>query len=402
MRRLALAVALLVSVLPNAAIAKNKSRTPVTAEIKNLEASPQELRIRVRALVRPTLGIIEESADQILRSTSDPVARRAVLVWKIEATTTILSAMLRTDPVLALADAWGYVFQIQDLLALPEMQAKYGDLLPRAPEALAHIDKQFREFVTELLSEAAAESFASRVRVWAERHPIEGALYRRPSMDSAVAATLATSSGGGGMFSALGNLDESMADVMARIDLYTMYVPRLARWEAELAADDMLRGVDAQALAAEFERLTRAVDRLAVVAESASDIVARERGAALDGVRAEREAVVADLRAERRAVLEALQQERIAALAEVEAIAQRLADRSGGPLHAAVQTELDDLVVGVEEMRKRLMVDAGMTLNDVVDHAFVRAIQLLLVSAVLVALVLVVYVYVLRGRIAGP
>ena len=87
-----------------------KSRTPVTSSIKKLQVSPQELRIRVRALIRPTLGIVEEAADRDLRETTDPVIRRGAILWKIETTTTLLSAMLRNDPVLALADAWGYAF----------------------------------------------------------------------------------------------------------------------------------------------------------------------------------------------------------------------------------------------------------------------------------------------------
>ena len=52
---------------------------------------------------------------------------------------------------------------------------------------------------------------------------------------------------------------------MTRMDLYTMYLPRLARWEAALAADDLAHGIDAGRLSAEFERLTKAMDRIAAV-----------------------------------------------------------------------------------------------------------------------------------------
>ena len=76
--------------------------------------------------VRPTLGIIEENADRIIANTSDPAVRRGAMILKIEMTTTMLAAMLRSDPVLALADAWGYVLQVEDGLARPELQARYG------------------------------------------------------------------------------------------------------------------------------------------------------------------------------------------------------------------------------------------------------------------------------------
>ena len=383
-------------------LAKSKSRTPVTSSVKGLEMSPEELRVRVRALIRPTLGIIEESADRIIANTSDPAVRRGALTLKIEMTTTMLAAMLRSDPVLALADAWGYVLQAEDGLERPDLQAKYGQSAARASEALALVDKQFRDFVAGVQAGPFAEKFASAVRRWADGHPIEGALYRRPSIDSQVAELLA-SSGADGVFAALGNLDETVADVMTRMDLYTMYLPRLARWEAELAADDLTRGVDARTLSTDFERFTMAIDRIATVAETAPDLMARERGAVLDAVRGERLRLLDAVREERLALLEAVHKERIATLHEVELIAQRLIDRSGPPLHDAVRADMEEFVKSVEEMRKRLMVETGEALDRVVDHAFFRLVELLLVCAGLVALGLVLRSLLLhrRGRPRG-
>ena len=396
--------------------AQDKSRTPATSIVKDLKMSQEELRVRVRALIRPTLGLIEESADRIIANTSDPLVRREAIVLKIEMTTTMLAAMLRSDPLLALADAWGYVLQVKELLSRPGVEAKYGQAANKASEALAVADAQFRDFVSGIQPGPFAESFAAAVRQWADRHPIKGALSRRPSMDSAVAKMIA-SSGGGGVFSALGSLEETTADVMMRMDLYTMYLPRLARWEAELAADDLTRGVDVRTLSAEFERLTGAVDRLAAVAETAPDLVERERTAVLNAVQAERLAVLDGVQKERIAILqeievvvqrlgdrsgapllEAVRKERVATLREIEAIAQRLGDRSGAPLHEAVQADLRELTKNVEEMRRRLMVEAREALEGVVDHAFLRLGQLLLLCAVLVALGLVFRGFLLRRK----
>ncbi len=372
-----------------------KSRTPVTSSAKKLRMSPQELRIRVRALIRPTLGIVEEAADRSLRETTDPTVRRGAVVWKIEATTTLLSAMLRNDPVLALADAWGYAFQVESLLARPEVAARYGKNAPDASAAMALIRAEFRAFAASVQDDATAASFEATVRQWADRNPVEGALYRRPSIDSDVAAVLA-SSGGGGAFAALGNLDETTSDVMTRMDLYTVYLPRLARWEAELAVDDLAQGIDPKGLIADVDRVTRAADRIATVAEGVPDLAARERAAALDAVRAERLAATRDLQGERRAVVEAIRQERIATLEEVEAIAQRLLDRSSGPLDDAVRKDVTELVQAVEAMRKRLMEDIGVTLNRVVDHAFLRLVELLLIAAALGVVGLLLCIRLLR------
>jgi hypothetical protein len=72
-----LAVLAIMSCLPATdLLAKSTSCTPVTSTVKGLEMSPEELRVRVRALVRPMLGIIEENTDRIIVETSDPVVRR--------------------------------------------------------------------------------------------------------------------------------------------------------------------------------------------------------------------------------------------------------------------------------------------------------------------------------------
>ena len=77
-------------------LAKGVTSQPLPSSVKGIKMSPQELRIRIRAPIRPILGTIEEGADRIIAETSDPVVRRGALVMKIEMSTTILSAMLRS------------------------------------------------------------------------------------------------------------------------------------------------------------------------------------------------------------------------------------------------------------------------------------------------------------------
>lgn len=381
---LALAVVACLCAGSDPAWAKKKSNAPVMSAVKKLDMSPQELRIRVRALIRPTLGIVEQTADRGLRDITDPTLRRGILSWKIESTTILLSTMLRTDPVLALADAWGYAFQVENLLARPETAARYAAFAPESSAAMALIRSKFRAFWEGLQTGLAADKPEERIRGWADRNPIEGALYRRPPMDSAFASVLADAQGGGA-FAALGSLEETTSDVLTRMDLYTMYLPRLARWEGELAVDDLAQGVDPKALLDDLHRVTHAVDRLVTVAEAVPETV-----------RSERLAATRDIQAERRAVIEAVRQERIATLEAVEKMAQRLVDRSSEPLNTAVRKDLEELVVQVESMRKNLISEAEDSLDRVVDHAFVRALELLLIAAGLAAVGVVLWSLIFR------
>jgi len=63
-----------------------------------------------------------------------------------------------------------------------------------------------------------------------------------------------------------------------------------------------------------------------------------------------------------------------------------------------VRADLKDLVESVEKMRGRLIAESGETLVLIVDHAFFRLVQLLLICAGLVALGLVLYICFFRRR----
>jgi hypothetical protein len=103
-------------------------------------------------------------------------------------------------------------------------------------------------------------------------------------MDSAVAKTLAKPASKGA-FAALNRLNETTTDVMTRMDLYTMYLPRLTRWEAELIVDDLTRGVDPRKMSSEFARLTEATSHIASITEMAPEEMKKERIAILEGIK---------------------------------------------------------------------------------------------------------------------
>jgi len=384
-----LAIALLATASPRLGLAAaSASSIPVTASATARDISPKELRIRVRALIRPVLGTVEESADEIRAATGDPVVRRGALVLKIETTTTFLAALLRSDPVLALADAWAYARQVEGELARPEMRTKFGESASRAAAAMAQVQGQLRDFAASVQGVDAADSLESAVHQWADANPIKGALYRRPAMDSAVAAQLAAA-GGRGIFSRLRNVEETAADVTIRSDLYTMYVPRLARWEAELAADDLGRGLDPAALSEDFARLAKAMDRVATVAETAPEMargidpqalsieftrLARAIDRMATGVQA-----APEMAANLERVASAM--ERLAAVAE-EAPALTARERTAA-FQALGQERLATLA-DMERLRRRLVVESEQELDRVVDHAFYRLVVLLVIGAPLV------------------
>jgi hypothetical protein len=73
--------------------------------------------------------------------------------------------------------------------------------------------------------------------------------------------------------------------------------------------------------------------------------------------------------------------ERALVLEEVEAIAQRLLESSGAPVRAAVREDLEALLTAAGRARDPLIAELEASLERFVDHAFYRALQLLLAAA---------------------
>ncbi len=400
MRRLALALTLAALVVPLGGCFPRRDardKAPVTAGATNLRMSPAELRIRVRSQIRPVLGLVEDGVDEILEARPSAEIRRLALIVKIEATSTLLTALLREDPLLALADAWGYVIQLQDFAARPETLERHGEFAVEAGAIAGRIDRFLFAFANGIQEDLPAHDFEKTLREWAAENPIEGSVRRRPGVEESIADLLAVP-GRRGTFAAIENLEETTEELMARLDLYTTYLPRLARWEVELTLVDLAGDIDTTEVVADVEQIGDAADRIAGAAEVLAGVVGDDPEGLLEALRSERLAVTDDLRSGREAVLDALRAERVATLAEVEAIASRLAEQAGGPIREAFRAESDRMIEGVEEMRTRLIDDAGAVLAEVVDHAFIRALQLLLIAAALLAVGVVLYARFLRPR----
>ena len=71
---------------------------------KELSVTPNQIRLRMRALVQPFTGEIEQSADAIGAGTKDISVKRAAIRWKIEAVPALRTALFQPNPFTAVLD----------------------------------------------------------------------------------------------------------------------------------------------------------------------------------------------------------------------------------------------------------------------------------------------------------
>lgn len=320
MRSCALAIALLTACATGGATSGGLRRL-------DSESAFAEVRIRVRALAPPLSGELELLADRLARAVGDdPRLRAETLRIKIDGIPMMQAALFRPDPVVALVDAWAFLAQLEDrvLVLAPSSEAgrvALGEMRAR----LVEMEARFQAIWDELEVGPAR----AKVHEWASRHPIERLATRASPVE--LFAGLEPSSWRLGEIAA--TLHEETRDLAARIDLQTQWLPKAARWQAELLLLEVRMDPALNPVPPEFLATSVQVSELA---RRFPGLIEAERELALAGLRTERLAFEQYATGEREVLLLALERERGRAFADAQVVLNRTVDRAFDRVDALV------------------------------------------------------------------
>jgi hypothetical protein len=339
----------------------------------------------------PLSGMIEEGADTLLETSDDPVTRIAGLRWKTNGIPAVQAALFNPDPLAALLDTWALMAQMRLLFedgagaGLPESQRA------AALATIGRMETQIEALVREVDRPGGFERARASVYRWAEANPIDLYVTSRPSTAAELAAL--TAEADPGIRNAIGGLTLGMGDVWARLDTYAAWMPKQARWQAELLVERVLAGEDAGGALSDFTRLTDAIDDIAATVQDAPGLVTGEREAILSSLREERIAAFETLDREFLAAVDAILERRIltaegAIGREREAVLEAVTAERVAVLEAirqeriATVRDLESVLGGLDEA----------SLRGLVDHLFVRLLELLAIIGVLGLVGMLLYV----------
>ncbi len=325
-----------------------------------------DLRAMSNVLAISVPGTIEVTADEIVAQSPNAATRRRALLWKIEVIPAFYQALFYADPMAAALDAWSLSIQLENAVSTPTGAEQLGALQPVAIEATHKIRMQIETAArTTAKSPEGFERAKATVERWAQEHPIAGPISSRPS----ILPELTRMAAGGldiSVFQVVADLPASLADLAARMDIYAAYLPKAARWQAELMADDFEgRGEVQRALAtlASVEKLT----------ERANDLLSPT------GIRTTLDTATGQVRAERVAALASIDQQRVETLAYV--TSERVAAL------ADIDRERVALMQQVDELRRKALSDVDDVAARIIRRGAVAVAILLVLAAGLALLV---------------
>jgi len=351
---------------------------------KNVKSSAAELSSRNQSLLALYSAEIESAADQIMANSSTPAVRRQALVWKAEAIPAMQTSLLRTDPLGAVVDSWAFIAQMKTYMAQPAVKQGWGESYPVVEQTLNRMQGQMEQVVKHAAPSADMNVLQQKIDTWAQAHPIQVSLSGRESADADLVRNLEQSALGAR--ASLNAIVESIGDLTARLDSYNAYLPKAARWQAELMISDLASSPEAGAAMANAATLSRTLAKTSDTLEHAPDFVREMQKTTLADLEGQRLAGQAFLQGERKAVLDAVDRERMATMAGLRG--ERLAataDLRGERqiIMGTLQQQEAKVMSDLDVARQRALVDFDSRSRGLIDHFFLRALELTIFVLVL-------------------
>lgn len=364
-------------------------------ESPSAKISSRQLRIVLDDLVLQYSSLVELAADQIIAANNDPQVCKNAIMWKMNGIASCFQAASRRDPLGAYFDIWILNKQSLALFNTPRESQLFGESQEIAISATQEIEIILAQ-VLDLIGEdlPVNEDFAT---AFADEHPINNLYFKRASITANYNKYIdSVKIKEPELLGIVGDIDQQLDQLQRLSSMYAEFLPKQARWNGELMLMETLRS---NAVIASLQNMNLAANGVATIANTTQSIpflVERERNLLNDAITEERIATMKSLDRMRSETLNSFRQERIAVMEQIESERETVLNAVAKQRIAATNdlkqlgenslTMMDQVV----DSKIDNIAQHGSTL---IDHGFLRLIQLLGVIAALTLLLVPVLLH---------
>jgi hypothetical protein len=305
------------------------------------------------------ISAVEQRADEIANSESDPRIVASALRWKIGAALESQRAAMRMSPQMSLLDTWALALQMKAFLSPGNAGgALFGSRQEAALSIANELDEDARTLAGNLIPPRELDKDRAFVERYAGEHPLTSLDFVRASV-----VELWTQSQGVDvkLVDSLGTIPEAMADVSDRLTISSEALASQAMWRTQLALRDS--GYSGNDIRSALRQLDDRLSKVSATAENAPqlmhdavadvrrsvfealDRIDKSSATMIDKLRVEREALTDDLHTERDTVLTAADTQRKALAEDVSRIADQVVKSSGEQVRSLAREVLLLLIV---------------------------------------------------------
>ena len=234
MRLRLLSLAILMGVIfktgPFKAHAQKKDKTFNKVE-QSLDT--RAIRTRTNELFTRFIGNLEEVADGIFLSTTDPALANRSLIWKISAASAAQHAFFDNDPIIAVLDAYAFAEQQRQFF----LNGAGNDLFKDHQKEVLQLSNDIHMDVEEIILKSCEEvdtscEILTSINQWATKNKIESLYYNRRSIIEDMADLPGAFKHGIGK--SMVEMAESVQDMSSRMNILSQTLPKQMRWEMQL------------------------------------------------------------------------------------------------------------------------------------------------------------------------
>ncbi|MEM7137642.1 MAG: hypothetical protein AAF500_13735 [Myxococcota bacterium] len=309
--------------------------------------------------------LVTKCANEILEQDIDEETLRRALMWRLYAAPQARTAAFNQDPLAGLIELWALAGQQAEYFTQGDGHMFFGEPYPCVERTALQLYAEAEAITENVLEPREFASMKARVDRWVDEHPIEGALFVRPTAQAGLAALVGRDIEGG--LKAVGSMEETLRDLNDRIAILSVQLPTEARWQA----DYLVRELFAEHVAGSAKSVVDTLRPISLLPERIQSTISEQTTRLLAGITREREAVFAAFEVERDLFVEALDRERVS-------------------LFESVDTEIDETLEQLEEV--------GLGL---IDHFFERLIGVLIAMGIFVFILVAIVVGALSRRTRG-
>jgi hypothetical protein len=294
-------------------------------------------------------AMIEETGDEILLRADTPLLRKHALLWKIEGTAAFQQAFYRPDAFEAAVATYTLAVQIEQWVQRGEGSSYFGEAQPIAVDGARRIRRDIEGAALDISRDPkATRARLEQLAEWAREHPIDERFTNRPSVRPVLSQMASTEKLG--TSDVLSGLTGSLTDFGSRVDAYAVTLPKVIRWQSELAAIELSEADTGKLALATLQMSNHLLARVDdLTSQEGMERISRT---AENALLRERVAVLADLDRQRRELLDNVDEQRVATLADV--------DRKIGEALATADAIRARTLAGVEDVATRTLWRAAL------------------------------------------
>ena len=311
-------------------------RTQLMEKFSPENVTAFDIRIRLNNFAALLCTSIENSADEIARNSDDPLVKENALLWKMNAIPAGYSALFSNDPLAAGIDTWAFTMQMSEYFNSGQGKDLFGSYQYLAVNTSITLEEQLKEYLIEFNNDSLELRIKEdKVKEFSKNNPINDiSFYRKsvlPHLDNILSKKDLS------LVQSLGTIEQSIDDFRTGLTIYSAYLPKQTRWQAELLVNQSLADHRIDTVVNDFSAITRAVERLTPIIEKKLFYeVNRQRLESFKYLDKQRNLVFLELERERQLVFQDLQRlireeihnERVLAFKDLESLIEKIIDQS--------------------------------------------------------------------------